>query len=233
MKKYGGLNFLRKCVVMIISMKRGLHYGRISWSYDDFDPKVPCRPSPFLTFNPVRVNSKLKYPVFTDKVTLQLFKYKTPSKILFKEAFREWYLDGSWVDRDLGEGRAFLRWLYRQDKSIDWCPGDFKLHEYFTSKDAPKHSPGDEMAKGLSFAIRTVDVKNRKVKLYLLDDAVLDLMSLPYGEDHDFLELVKEYVSMRFMWEEWKAPAPPFLDWVKAKAKRPVFLQGQLGLCLR
>jgi hypothetical protein len=54
-------------------------------------------------------------------------------------------------------------------------------------------------------------------------------MSLPFGEDHDFLELVKAYVAMRFVWEKWNAPAPTFLDWVKAQAKRPVFMQGQIG----
>jgi hypothetical protein len=233
LEKYGVLNFLRNKVVRVFSMKQALNYGRISWSFDeDFDPKVPCRPSPVITFNPVRIGSQMKHPLFSDRTTLLLLKYKTPGKYFFKEAYRKWHEERSGTDRDLGEGRAFLRWLYKQDRSIDWKPHDFKLHPYFTSEDAPKHDPLDEMANGLSFAIRPVEVKKRKVKLYLQDDAVLNLISLPYGDDHDFLDLVKEYVAMRFQWEEWKAPAPPFLEWVKAKAKRPVFTQGQLGLSL-
>lgn len=208
---------------------KGLNYGRITWAYDDFDPKVPCRPSPLITFSPVRINGKLKYPAFSDRAALELMRYKTENKTPFKSAYKEWVLESSWIDRDLGEGRAFLRWLYRSDTSIEWQTTDFKLHSMFTSKNAPTHDPGDEMAKGLSFAIKPVHVNKRNVKLYLMDDAMLTLMSLPYGDDHDFLDLVKNYVAMRFEWEKWKAPAPTFLDWVKTQAKRPVFMQGQLG----
>jgi hypothetical protein len=88
------------------------------------------------------------------------------------------------------------------------------------------------MAEGLSFAIKPVEVAGRKIKLYLQDEAVLNLLNLPYGEDLDFIELVQEYVRLRFQWEAWRAPAPPFLDWVKAQAKRPVFQRGQLGFSL-
>lgn len=213
-------------------MKQGLNYGRITWSYEeDFDPKIPCRPSPFITFNPVRINGKLKTPAFSDKVALQLLKYKTTDTLIFPEAYKKWYLEGSFHDRDLGEGRAFLRWLHSNQQSIRWRPQDFKLHPLFTSEDAPKHAKDDEMAQGLTFAIKPVEIGARKVKLYVVDEAMLNLMTLPYGEDHDFLELVKEYVNLRFQWEAWKAPAPTFLDWVKAQAKRPVFMQGQIGVC--
>lgn len=210
-------------------MTKGLNYGRITWAYDDFDPKVPCRPAPLLTFTPVRINGKLKHPAFTDRTALELFRFKTAETLPFKDAYKKWYLESSWIDRDLGEGRAFLRWLYRHETSIKWKKEDFRLHSYFSYEDSPKHDPDDEMAKGLSFAIRPVEVDRRNVKLYLMDDAVINLMSLPYGDDHDFLDLVKHYVAMRFNWEKWKAPAPTFLDWVKAQAKRPVFMQGQIG----
>lgn len=212
-------------------MKQGLHYGRISWSYeDDCHPSAPDRLSPFVTFNPIRINNKLITPTFSDKIALKLFKYKTDNTCSFREAYKEWYLT-SFIDRDLGEGRSFLRWLYRQERSIKWRPNDFKLHPFFTAKDAPRHDENDEMAKGLSFAIRPVEVNKRKVKLYLTDDAVLNLISLPYGHDTDFIELVCEYVRLRFEWEKLKAPAPTFLDWVKAQVRRPVFMQGQIGFC--
>lgn len=213
-------------------MKQGLHYGRITWSYqEDFDPEIPCRPAPFITFSPVRINGKLKTPAFSDKISLEILKYKTDHKYSFRDVYKKWYLEGSWVDRDLGEGRAFLRWLKQSGYSVEWRGEDFKLHPYFISQKAPKHSPHDEMAKGLSFAVKPVEVHERKIKLYLMDEAILNLISLPYGEDTDFIELVMEYIKRRFEWEKWKAPAPTFIDWVKAGAKRPVFMVGQLGFC--
>lgn len=214
-------------------MKQALNYGRISWTYDDFDPKVPCRPSPFLKLQSIRVNGKLRHPSFTDKVTIQILKHKTQIKVSFLNAYKEWSSEDSWMDRDLGEGRSFLRWLQKNKKSILWKMTDFKLHSYFQDEDAPRHDPDDELAQDLSFAVRPVNVNGRKVKLYLQDEAVLNLLNLPYGEDQDFLELVKEYVKLRFQLDEWQAPAPPFLDWVKSQAKRPVFLGGQLGFNLR
>lgn len=230
-KERGKLNIFWNKVVLGF-MKNTLSYGRLKWSYEDFDPEVPCRPSPLFIFNPIRINGKPKIPHFTDKVTLALLKYKTPSKKLFRELYIDWYCEGSWIDRDLGEGRAFFRWLQQSGHSIEWKPQDFKLHSYFTQKNAPKHSPDDELAKGLSFAIKPVDVGERKVKLYLQDECIMNLISMPFGEDKDFIELVKEYIKLRFQWEEWKAPAPTFIDWVKAQAKRPVFSSGQLGFCL-
>jgi hypothetical protein len=211
-------------------MKQRLNYGKISWSYDD-DTKGPCRPTPLISLSPIRINGKLKYPAITDRVALALLKHKTSKKLSYRNAYKEWFSDGSWLDRDLGEGRSFLRWLQKTGQSIDWKPHDFSLHSYFTDEWAPKHAPDDEMAQGLSFAIKPVEVSGRRVKLYLQDEAVLNLINMPYGEEHDFLELVKEYVKIRFQWEKWRAPAPPFLDWVKAQAKRPIFQSGQLGFC--
>lgn len=213
-------------------MKNTLSYGRLKWSYEDFDLSKPCRPSPLFTFSPIRINGKLKTPHFTDKITLALLKHKTTGPKYFRDLYVDWYCENSWIDRDLGEGRAFYRWLQKSNQSIEFRPHDFKLHSYFTQENAPKHDPNDEMAKGLSFAIRPVKVGHRNVKLYLQDECMMNLLTMPFGEDEDFLELVKEYVNLRFQWEKWRAPAPPFLDWVKARAKRPVFSSGQLGFCL-
>lgn len=213
-------------------MKHTLNYGRITWSYDDFDPTVPCRPNPLVTFSPVKINGKLKHPIFTDKVGLQLLTLKEGKVRSYREAYAEWFSDHYMSDRDLSEGRAFLKWLKSSKQRIEWRPENFHVHEYFQQKNAPKHDPTDEMAQNLSFAIAPVVVEKRKVKLYLEDESVLNLLSLPYGEDRDFLSMVKDYIKSRFQYELWRAPAPPFLDWVKNQGIRPVFSVGQLGLCL-
>jgi hypothetical protein len=214
-------------------MKQGLSYGRITWSFEDgFDPSVPCVPSPIFRFNPIRINGKEKCPEFSDKVALRLLRKTGNRRIGFREAYREWYHRSSWVDRDLGEGRAFLRWIERESVAVRISPQDFTLHRYFTTPGAPAHEHSDELGRELSFALSPVEVNARRVKLYLQDDAVLNLLSLPFGYEEDFLKLVRRYVEKRFDWECWKAPAPLFLDWVKSEARRPVFLPGQLGLCL-
>ena len=214
-------------------MSKALNYGRISWAYEeDFNAEVPCTPSPLLTFNPVRINRKYKYPSISDKTSLLLLRLEGTKKINFKEAYKEWFCEGTWQDRDLGEGRAFLKWLKTHEYSITWKKDDFKFHPYFLQDDSPKHDPQDEMSRGLSFAITPVEVNQRKVKLYLQDDAVLNLIAMPYGEEEDFLELVKRYIRMRFEWEKWRAPSPPFLDWVKAQARKPLFNKRQLGLSI-
>jgi hypothetical protein len=153
-------------------------------------------------------------------------------EIPFREAYREWHLKSSWVDRDLGEGRAFQRWLDREQLSVRISPKDFSLHRYFTLGNAPTNDPGDELARDLSFALQPVEVNARRVKLYLEDAAMLNLLSLSFGHEEDFLSLVRRYVAKRFDWERWRAPAPLFLDWVKSEGRRPLFLPGQLGLCL-
>lgn len=213
-------------------MKQTLNYGKITWSYDDFDPKVHKAPTPLLKFTPLRIQGKLQTPVFSDRVTLMLLKHKTSSRLSFREAYLRWLLEGMQSHQDLGAGKAFLMWLKKTNQSIEWKPGDYKLHEFFNDKNAPKHDANDEMADGLSFAIKPVEVEGRKVKLYLQDEAVLNLINMAYGEEHDFIELVKAYVKMRFKWETWRAPAPPFLEWVKGQAKKPLFLSGQIGLSL-
>lgn len=214
-------------------MSKALNYGRISWAYEEeWNPEVPCTPSPLLTFNPIRINGKYKYPLITDKTSLLLIKLKSQQKILFKDAYKSWLSDGPRIDRELGEGRAFLKWLKNNNYSIDWKKEDFHFHEYFLQRECPRHVPGDEMAIGLSFAVSPVEVGHRKIKLYLKDEAILNLINMPYGEEEDFLDLVRAYIKMRFQWEKWKAPSPPFLEWVKAQAKKPLFSKGQLGLSI-
>ncbi len=214
-------------------MSKALRYGKLIWSYDDeIDLKTHTRPYPIFTFQSLKINGVTRQPSFTDKTSLGLIKYQTTDRVSFKDAYTDWYRQRPSHDHDLSEGRSFLRWLQRHQKSIKWTPKDFKAHDYFLAKNAPHHDPNDEMAKGLSFSVSPVVVESRKVKLYLQDESVLNLISLPFGEDEDFLLLVQKYVKARFQWEEWKAPAPPFLDWVKAQAKRPLFKSGQLGLSL-
>ncbi len=214
-------------------MKQGLSYGRITWSFaDDFDPALPCLPTPVFRFTPLRINGRDKRPDFSDKVALKLLRSARGQAIPFREAYRHWHFRSARVDRDLGEGRAFLRWLDRENLSVQLGPRDFTLHQYFTCGESPSHEPDDDLARDLSFALGPVEVNDRRVKLYLQDAAVLNLLSLPFGHEEDFLNLVRRYVAKRFDWELWKAPAPLFVDWVKSEARRPVFLPGQLGLCL-
>lgn len=210
-----------------------LRYGKIKWSHEGFDPREACRPNPILTFNPVRVQGRLRTPQFGDRNSIPILQYKSSLRVLFPMAYSKWINLGAPEIESLGEGRAFLKWLQASNISIAWRALDFKAHPYFCQKDSPMHDPDDEMAEGLSFAVKPVEVDGRKIKLYLQDDAMLSLLSLPYGQEEDFLELVMRYVSQRFMWEEWRAPAPPFLDWVHSMGMRPVFNRGQLGFCPR
>lgn len=213
-------------------MKRSLNYGRISWAYEDYVLEEHSAPTPLLTFSPIRIAGKLKYPSFSNKVILSLLKQKTLKTILFRDAYRRWYCEDYLSQRELGEGRAFLKWLKQHNYSIDWKPTDIKLHPFFLDENAPSHDLNDEFASGLSFALRPVTVSGRKVKLYLEDESVLELLAIAHGEEEDFLSLVEEYVKQRFLWESYRAPAPLFLEWVKVQAKRPIFKSGQLGFNL-
>lgn len=152
-----------------------------------------------------------------------------PTKVSFTRAYRGWRASGYAEEKELGEGRAFLRWLQKHEISIDWKERDFSPHPYFCQKESPRHDPNDEMAQGHSFVVRPVRVGQRNVKLYVQDHDMLSLLSMPYGREEDFLELVMRYVAQRFEWQKWKAPAPPFLDWVVSQGSRPVFRAGQLG----
>lgn len=187
------------------------------------------RPNPIVTFSPVYALGKKWQPNFGDRHALLLLKRKMPKQVSFPRAYNGWRHSGAKEERELGEGRAFLRWLQKHELSIEWKERDFTPHPYFSHPACPKHDPDDEMAQNLSFAIRPVRVEGRTIKLYVEDTDMLSLLSMPYGNEEDFLELVMRYVAQRFQWESWRAPAPHFLDWVTSQGKRPLFSPGQLG----
>jgi hypothetical protein len=199
---------------------------------DEFCPRAPCRPNPIVTFAPLWADGQRWYPEFGDRHALLLLRRITPKKVSFSRAYTGWKLSGAWEEKELGEGRAFLRWLQKHQLSIEWKERDFRPHPYFLNGQTPSHDPNDEMARGLSFAVKPVAVKGRVVKLYVQDQDIMGLLSMPYGKEEDFLELVMSYVSQRFEWESWRAPAPTFIDWLISHGKRPIFLPGQLGFSL-
>jgi hypothetical protein len=214
-------------------MKQGLSYGRISWSYDDFDPKVPCVPTPLVRFSPIKIDSKLKTLRFTDRQSLELLKHKTDIKLPIKEAYRLWLKEISSHDLDLGEGKSFLKWLRQKGLSVHWTPQDYSLHQYFDKGPSILHDPNDDFTKGHSFSISPIKVNNRLIKLYLEDESILNLLSLPFGEEENFFKLIESYILLRFQLVKWNAPAPLFIDWVRANGKKPIFHFGQMGFCLR
>jgi hypothetical protein len=213
-------------------MKQGLSYGRISWSYDDFDPKVPCVPTPLVRFSPLKINSRLKTLTFSDRQSLELLKYKTEKKLPLNEAYKFWLRELSYQEFELGEGRSFIKWLKQKNLSILWTPKDYSLHQYFTSGPSIVHKPNDEFSKGQSFSISPIKVNDRLIKLYLEDESILNLLSLPFGEEENFFKLIESYILLRFQLMKWNAPAPLFIDWLRANGKRPIFHFGQMGFCL-
>ncbi len=187
------------------------------------------RPNPLIQFKPVYFEGNLYHPNFDDRTSLLIFGRRMPKKVSFIRAYSGWRAGGARDLNDLGEGRAFLRWLQRHELSVEWKKDDFLIHPLFSGKLAPNHDPQDEFAKGLSFALRPVQVQKRKVKLYLQDQDVLSLLRIKTGEEKDFLSLVEDYVEMRFDWDTTRSPAPGFLEWVRNKGKRPIFYPGQMG----
>lgn len=210
-------------------MNRTTIHGRMSYLEEDFNPMQPCRPNPIVTFAPFSTHGQLWKPKFGDTHSLILLKRDLPKKVSFQRAYTGWRMSGSREETELGEGRAFLRWLQKHHLSIAWSEKDFRPHPYFSQQKSPVHSQYDDSAHGLSFAIKPIMIKNRTIKLYVRDEDMLSLLKMPYGDEEDFLELVMRYVAQRFEWEKWRAPAPGFLDWIVSHGKRPLFFQGQLG----
>lgn len=206
---------------MILNMKTPLCHG---WHSEELS-----RPNPIVTFSPVWAEGRRWYPNPGDKHALLLLKRETHKKVSFPRAYRGWRASGALEELELGEGRAFLRWLQRYDLSILWKENDFRPHPYFCSKNSPTHDPHDELGRDLRFAIKPVNVENRNIKLYVSDQDMLSILHMPYGNEEDFLELVMRYISQRFEWSKWNAPAPPFLEWLTSQGKRAVFQDGQLG----
>lgn len=171
-------------------------------------------------------------PKLGDRTTFLLLQRKMPKEVSFARAYNGWRAGGSREEAELGEGRAFMRWLQRHELGIAWTKHDLQLHPYFLNAEAPKHDPGDEFAKGMSFAIAPVVVQGQQVKLYVQDLDMLRLIHVEFGQEEDFLTLVQRYIEQRHLWTQWKAPAPAFVDWVTSQGRRAVFSLGQLGFSL-
>jgi hypothetical protein len=214
-------------------MKQTLNYGRITWGYDDFEPSLPCIPTPLVSFSPIRFNGKVKYFNFTDRQSLELLKYKTDHRMTLREAYGRWPNKSYQHELDLGESRAFIKWLKDHKVSIKWSPQDYSLHQYFNQKNSPTHLKDDEFSLGQSFSISPLVVNKRVIKLYLEDESILNLLSLTFGEEENFFKLIESYILLRFQLVKWNAPAPLFIDWLRASGKRPIFHSGQMGFCLK
>jgi hypothetical protein len=186
-----------------------------------------------ITFSPIWVEGQKWIPSPGDRHALLWLKHQASTSIAFSRAYSGWRISGAKEEQELGEGRAFLRWMQKRKIGVEWGEKDFCLSPLFSGPDAPTHAPDDELARGLSFAIRPVKVGERKIKLYVQDADMLGLLHLGYGKEDDFLELVKRYIAQRFQWEKWNAPAPGLLDWIKSSGQRPVFQSGQLGFAPR
>jgi hypothetical protein len=187
------------------------------------------RPISLIRFKPIYFEGQDYFPNFGDRSTLLIFGRKMPKKVSFIRAYSGWRAGGAKELHELGEGRAFFRWLQRHELSIEWRRDDFLIHPLFSGENIPKHHPEDDFAKGLSFALRPVQVKKRKVKLYLQDGDVLSLLKINSGTEKDFLAIVEDYIEMRFDWDTNQQPAPGFLEWVKSRSLKPAFHQGQIG----
>lgn len=207
-------------------MKQGLSYGRITFGYEEEDED---RPKPLVSFAPVRFRGKSYIPDITDREALLILKIRGEKMISFADAYVEAICRDSRESVELGEGKALMRWLKARKLMIQWKKNDMKLHSLFTGETAPRFEEGDELANDHCFSISPVTVLGRCIKLYVEDEAMLSLIQLEYGEEEDFLSLVRRYVARRIQWELWRAPAPTFSDWVRNEGKRPVFKKGQVG----
>lgn len=216
----------------MVTMGKTLKYGRAVYHYGDYDPNFSCSPAPVMRLRHVQVRGTRWAPELGDRTLMLLLRRKMPKEVSFTRAYTGWREGGSREESELGEGRAFLRWLQRHELGIKWERGDVILHPYFLDPKAPRHDPTDETAKGLSFAIAPVEVNHRRVKLYVQDEDVLRLIHSAYGVEKDFLQLVKSYIQQRHQWQKWQAPAPGLVDWLTNLGMKPVFSIGQLGFSL-
>ncbi len=205
-------------------MKQGLSYGRITLSYED----DYLRTLPLFTFSPFRHNGRKILPQISDRDALLILKIRGEKKISFADAYVEAICRGTCHD-EIGEGRALIRWLKKRKLMIEWKKSDFKVRPFFDGADDLFSDSEDAFDREHSFSISPVKVLGRTIKLYVEDEAMITLLQISYGEEEDFLSLIRRYVARRIQWELWRAPAPTFLDWVKVEGKRPVFQKGQLG----
>jgi hypothetical protein len=209
-------------------MKNPTLHGRQS-GLEEIPSRTKAPPTPLITFSPIWTQGRLWAPNPGNRHALLLLKRVTATRVSFARAYSGWRASGAREESELGEGRALLRWLQKYKLSIAWQEKDFQLNPLFCCPDSPFHFENDEMAQGLSFAIKPVSVSGRKVKLYVEDEDMLSLIGISHGDSKDFIELVMQYVSLRFEWEKWRSPAPPFKDWIISQGLRPSFSQGQVG----
>lgn len=207
-----------------------LRYGKATLTLEDSSPLIT--PTPVVNFKQVYAEGRYWAPRISDKAALQLLKRKMAKQVSYLRAYRGFRASGAKEEKELGEGRAFLRWLIRHELSVAWESEDLQLHPFFGQKDAPRHDPNDEMAMDMSFAIAPVSVNGKKVKLYLADDDVLRLFHMQQGQQEDFLKLVSRYIEQRHQAQARLLPALPFVEWLALQGHRPGFNRGQIGFQL-
>jgi hypothetical protein len=210
-------------------MMQRLNYGRISWSYEEIDANSLSRPTPLFYLSPIHIRGRPHYPNIKDRELLRLFKLRGSKFMPFSEAYRIWRLQGPKEEEELGEARAYLRWVISKELTLTFRKRDLSLHPYFQSPGKREEDEKNDFMTELSFSIPTINLGDRKIKLYLQDDSVISLLNLDFGEEMDFLELVRLYIKKRLEWEKWRAPAPLFYEWVLNMGKRPIFKKGQLN----
>ena len=207
-----------------------LRYGKATLTHED--SLLLVTPTPVVKFKEVYAEGRYWAPHISDKAALLLLKRKMAKQVSYLRAYRGFRASEAKEERELGEGRAFLRWLMRHELSVAWESEDLLLHPYFAHKDAPRHDPADEMAGDMSFAIAPVSVNGKKVKLYLADDDVLRLFHMQQGQQEDFLRLVSRYVEQRHQSQTGQLAALPFVEWLALQGHRPGFNKGQIGFHL-
>lgn len=209
-------------------MKQNLIYGKISWSYEE---QVNCNdlilPVPLFGLNTFKVRGRKIELKFSDKVSFKLLTVTSSKKLPLPQLYQSWEKARDREDEQLGEGRSFLNWMRRNQFSILWKKNDITFHPYFNQTNG-WFDPRDNFLIDHAFSIPSVLVGKRKIKLYIKDEDMLQLLHLPTGEESDFLDLVRGYVSFRLEREKTSFPLAAFVDWVNISGKRPLFRKGDL-----
>lgn len=213
-------------------MKNTLKYGKATYHYEDESAERLYTPQTIMRLRQVYAQGVHWTPKLGDRTLLLLLKRRMPKVVSFTRAYTGWRESGAREEFELGEGRAFMRWLQKHELGILWDTKDILLHPFFHDPSSPRHDPTDETAQSMSFAIAPVKVSGRPTKLYMEDHDMLRLLNVAFGIEEDFIELVQKYVLQRHQWQKWQAPAPGFVDWLTNMCRKPVFARGQLGFSL-